>query len=207
MTDDATEPSPRLQPSINLHASVTALIPAALVSMYYPEEMKAQVNHVQSIEPHETLPPNWDLNPRPLGLPFIAITTILPLHRYYKTTSIVVHLYRIRSRVFSERHGRQRHERRPRQDHLRHELHRQPDPRHVMDNVILGSSDERHESDEPTLHRVLHQHAGLPNHIPDVLIENLLQRTVRPPVPLHRTSHKRPNLRIHLDVQTTNCPL
>ena len=52
MPDDATEGvaehSSRLQPSINLHAPVTAFSPQLLwYPMYYPEGMKARVSPVQ----------------------------------------------------------------------------------------------------------------------------------------------------------------
>ena len=57
MLDDTTEGvvkhSSRLQPSINLHAPVSA----ALVPMYYLEGIKDWVNSVQSFESHRILAP------------------------------------------------------------------------------------------------------------------------------------------------------
>ena len=50
--------------------------------MYYPEEMKARVSPVQSIEPHRILAPTRDLNQEPPGPQSRVVTTILPLHTY-----------------------------------------------------------------------------------------------------------------------------
>ena len=48
--------------------------------MYYPEEMKARVSPVQSIEPHRILAPTRDSNQEPPGPESRVVTTALPLH-------------------------------------------------------------------------------------------------------------------------------
>ena len=61
MPPDATpvEHSARLQPSINLHAPVTAFMFSCSGTQCttYPREMKARVSPVQWSEPHSILPP------------------------------------------------------------------------------------------------------------------------------------------------------
>ena len=84
MPDDATEGvvehNSRLQPSINLHAPVTAFMFSCCIPMYYPKGIKARVSPVQSIEPRRILVPTWDLIQGPLGPESRVVITILPLH-------------------------------------------------------------------------------------------------------------------------------
>ena len=62
-TETVVEHSAKLQPSINLHAPVTAFYVQLLwYPMYYPGGMKAQVSPVQWSKPHSILVPTQDSN-------------------------------------------------------------------------------------------------------------------------------------------------
>ena len=62
-TETVVEHSARLQPSINLHAPVTACyIHLLWYPMYYPGGMKARVSPLQYSNPHSTLAPTQDSN-------------------------------------------------------------------------------------------------------------------------------------------------
>ena len=62
-TETVVQHSARLQPSINLHAPVTAFYVQLLwYPMYYPGGMKARVSPVQWSKPHSILVPTQDLN-------------------------------------------------------------------------------------------------------------------------------------------------
>ena len=73
------EHSSKLQLSIRFSPSRCLDVRQDWYPMYYPEEMKARVSPVQSIEPHRILAPTRDLNREPLGPQSRVVTTTLPL--------------------------------------------------------------------------------------------------------------------------------
>ena len=63
-TETVVEHSARLQPSINLHAPITAFYVQLLwYPMYYPGGMNSRVSPVQWSKPHSILAPTQDSNP------------------------------------------------------------------------------------------------------------------------------------------------
>ena len=86
-----SQPSLRTQFKVatvySIHTQSMSWCSTGLIPNVLPEEMKARVSPVQSIEPHRILAPTRDSNQEPPGPQSRVVTTLLPLH----TTILPLH--------------------------------------------------------------------------------------------------------------------